>query len=96
MAEADPKSTALDARTAPVAVWQVLERMSKEELAAWRVAEPKNRASIADRNLDTPFPFGWYVAMLSSELARRRSKASPLFLHRSRHLARGGRQSPHG
>ena len=27
-----------DARTAPVAVWSVLEKMSKEELAAWRVA----------------------------------------------------------
>ena len=33
MAEADPR----DARTAPVAVWQVLEGMSREEREAWRV-----------------------------------------------------------
>ena len=68
MADIEPKD-ATDARTAPVAVWQVLERMSQEELAAWRVAEPTNRASVQERNLDIGFPFGWYVAMLSSELA---------------------------
>ena len=75
MAEADPRtsntrpSDPLDARTAPVAVWHVLERMNKDELAAWRVAEPANRASVAERNLDIGFPFGWFVALLSSELA---------------------------
>ena len=67
MSEADP-NVATDARTAPVAVWQVLERMSKEELAEWRMAEPRNRASVAERNLDIGFPFGWYAAMLSDEL----------------------------
>ncbi len=30
--------TATDARTAPVAVWQVLEKMSKDGREAWRVA----------------------------------------------------------
>ena len=58
-----------DARTAPVAVWQVLEKMSKEELVEWRMAEVTNRAPIADRNLDMPFAYGWYPAMLSSDLA---------------------------
>lgn len=70
MAEADPRpNDPSDARTAPVAVWQVLERMSKEELAEWRLAEPANRASVAERNLDLPFAFGLYPAMLSAELA---------------------------
>lgn len=60
---------ATDARTPPVAVWQVLDKMTKEETVAWRVAEPGNRASIAERNLDIGFPFGWYMALLSDELA---------------------------
>ncbi len=60
---------ATDARTAPVAVWQVLEKMSKEELLEWRMAEPTGRASAAERNLDIGFPFGWYPALLTSELA---------------------------
>lgn len=39
MADVDTRpSDPHDARTAPVAVWQVLERMSKDELAEWRVA----------------------------------------------------------
>lgn len=58
-----------DARTPPVAVWQVLERMSREELLAWRTAEVKGRPSAAERNLDMPYPFGWYPALLSAELA---------------------------
>ena len=36
---------ATDARTAPVAVWQVLEKMTKEEREAWRVAPIANRPS---------------------------------------------------
>ncbi|MEM9706229.1 MAG: Rieske 2Fe-2S domain-containing protein, partial [Pseudomonadota bacterium] len=58
----------VDARTAPVAVWQMLEKFSKDELAAWRLEEPKNRASIEARNLDIGFPFGWYAVMPSSDL----------------------------
>ncbi len=58
-----------DARTAPVAVWRVIENMSKEELKAWRVAEIDNAASLAERNLDTPYPLGWYPVLLSDELA---------------------------
>jgi phenylpropionate dioxygenase-like ring-hydroxylating dioxygenase large terminal subunit len=64
MAETD----ILDARTAPVAVWQMLSGLKGEALQNWRMAEPVNRASVSERNLDTPFPFGWYPAMLSSEL----------------------------
>lgn len=64
-----PQSNQLnDARTAPVAVWQILDRMSKDELKAWRIAELTNRPSITERNLDIGFPFGWYPMMLSSEL----------------------------
>ncbi|MEP2550746.1 MAG: Rieske (2Fe-2S) protein, partial [Marinomonas sp.] len=60
---------ASDARTAPVLVWQMLESMSKEELLEWRRHEPKNRASVEERNLDMPYPYGWYPAMLSDDLA---------------------------
>ena len=65
--EADAEK-ANDARTAPVLVWQMLENMSKEELLEWRKSEPKNRASIEERNLDIGFPYGWYPAMLSADL----------------------------
>jgi len=58
-----------DARTAPVAVWSVLERMSEEERRAWRVAPLENRPSVEERNLDLGFAFGWYPMLLSKELA---------------------------
>ena len=57
-----------DARTAPVAVWRLLENMSKDELKAWRIAPIDNAVPAAERNLDTPYPFGWYPALLSDEL----------------------------
>lgn len=60
---------ATDARTPPVAVWQVLEKMSREELAAWRVADLAGRPAPAERNLDVGFPFGWYPFMLACDLA---------------------------
>ena len=58
-----------DSRTPPVLVWQMLEKMSKEELLEWRRSEPKNRASVEERNLDGPYPYGWYPAILSADLA---------------------------
>ena len=58
-----------DARTAPVAVWQVLEKLKGQDLLDWRTAEVPGRPSAAERNLDIPFPYGWYPALLSSELA---------------------------
>lgn len=57
-----------DARTAPVAVWSVLEKMTTEERHAWRVAPLENNRPIEERNLDLGFPFGWYPMMLSKEL----------------------------
>ena len=38
---------ASDARTAPVAVWQILEKLRGQDLIDWRLAETKGRASIA-------------------------------------------------
>lgn len=60
---------ATDARTAPVAVWQLLDGLKGDALAEWRVANVTNRRSVADRNLDRPFPFGWYPVLQSAELA---------------------------
>lgn len=58
-----------DARTAPVAVWQVLEKLKGDALNEWRLAEVTERASIEERNLDLPHPFGWFVACYSDEIA---------------------------
>lgn len=57
------------ARSSPVAVAAALADMSEAERAAWRLAEVADRAPIADRNLDFPFPSGWFPALLSDELA---------------------------
>ncbi|MBC7521088.1 MAG: Rieske 2Fe-2S domain-containing protein [Sandarakinorhabdus sp.] len=59
----------IDARTAPVAVWQLLAGLKGDALKAWRLAETQGRASVAERNLDLPYPFGWFPALLSAELA---------------------------
>lgn len=63
------EAATMDARTAPVAAFQIIEKMTKEELAAWRVADIPNRPSAEARNLDIGFPVGWYPLMLSDELA---------------------------
>ena len=60
---------ATDARTPPVAVWQILGNLKGQDLLDWRLAETKGRASVAERNLDIGIPFGWYPLILSSELA---------------------------
>ncbi len=57
-----------DARTAPVAVWQILEKLRGQDLLDWRVAEVTNRASIEERNLDIGIPFGWYPLIQSNDL----------------------------
>jgi 3-ketosteroid 9alpha-monooxygenase subunit A len=69
---------ASDARTAPVAVWQVLEKMTKEEREAWRVADIPNRPTAEQRNLDIGFPFGWYPFMLARSTRLGRGQACPL------------------
>jgi len=59
----------MDARTAPVAVWQLLEGLRGQDLVDWRVAEVENRGSIEERNLDSlPIPFGWFVVGYSDDL----------------------------
>ena len=62
------KAEITDARVAPVAVWQILEKLKGQELSDWRLAEIKNRPSAKERNMNTGFAFGWYPVMLSSEL----------------------------
>ena len=60
----------VDKRTAPVAVWQVLDAMKGDELKRWRTAPVENQSPPEDRGLDRlPFPFGWYVACYSDEIA---------------------------
>ena len=59
-----------DARTAPVGVWQVLESLRGEELTKWRMAELDNVSTVEMRNLDVlPYPYGWFMACYSDELA---------------------------
>jgi phenylpropionate dioxygenase-like ring-hydroxylating dioxygenase large terminal subunit len=52
----------------PVAVAAALAMMSKDERAAWRMADVPGRPTAAERNLDIPFPYGWFPALLSDEL----------------------------
>lgn len=60
---------AMDARTAPVAVWQILENLKGDDLVAWRVADVENRGSLEERNLDDlPLPFGWFVVAYTDEI----------------------------
>jgi len=53
---------------ADVAIASAFAEMAPEERVRWRVADVPNRPSPAERNLDIPFPFGWFPALLSSEL----------------------------
>jgi len=50
------------------AVTAALADMTPEARAAWRTADVPGRPSPAERNLDIPFPYGWYPALLSDEL----------------------------
>ena len=68
MSEAENKPAG-DARTAPVAVWQILEKLKGQDLLDWRLADVKGRASIEERNLDIGFPFGWYPIVMAKDLA---------------------------
>jgi phenylpropionate dioxygenase-like ring-hydroxylating dioxygenase large terminal subunit len=67
--EAMPVESMTDARSSPSAVWKMLENLKGEELTAWRMAEVKNRATAAERNLLEPFPFGWFAVCYGDELA---------------------------
>ena len=52
-----------------VAVWAQLAALKGDALKHWRTADLPDRASVAERNLDQPYPFGWFVACYSDELA---------------------------
>ena len=58
----------IDVGRSGVAVAAALADMSPEERALWRMADVSGRPALAERNLDTPFPFGWFPALLSHEL----------------------------
>lgn len=62
--------------SSPVAVAAALAGMSQEERARWRTADVPGRPSVAERNLDIPFPYGWFPALLSEEL--RAGEVKPL------------------
>ncbi|HPZ47968.1 MAG TPA: Rieske 2Fe-2S domain-containing protein [Novosphingobium sp.] len=60
---------ATDARTPPVAVWQILEKLRGQDLIDWRVAPLEGRPTPAERGMDIGFPFGWYPIELSGFIA---------------------------
>ena len=66
---ANDQKSATDARTAPVAVWQILDKLKGQDLTDWRTAPVEGRASVAERNLDIGIPFGWYPVELAANLA---------------------------
>ena len=61
--------SAADARTPPVAVWQILEKLRGQDLADWRVAPLEKRPTPGERGLDIGFPFGWYAIEMSDFIA---------------------------
>lgn len=70
MSDIDPVLVAsTDARTAPVAVAQVLSQLKGDALKQWRIAEQPNRPSADERGIDLPFPFGWFAVSYSDEIA---------------------------
>ncbi len=70
-----PDDVLTDARTTPAAVWQKLAGLKGEDLIAWRTADLPNRLTPAQRNLNDPYPFGWYAVCYSDELAVSEVKA---------------------
>jgi len=52
----------------PTAVTAALADLSDDARVAWRVADVPGRPSVSERNLDIPFPYGWYPALLADEL----------------------------
>ncbi len=61
--------TMTDARTAPVATWQIVGAMGPEERAAWRMADIPNNVDAHERGADRiPFAVGWYAACYSDEI----------------------------
>ena len=69
-----PAPIPTDARTPPVAVWQLLEKLRGQDLADWRVAPLDGRPTPAERGLDVGFPFGWYAIEFSDFVAPGQAK----------------------
>ncbi len=65
----DHGGDAIDARTPRSPIWNQLEGLRGEELAAWRLADVPDRPSADDRNLQNEYPFGWFGIGYSDELA---------------------------
>lgn len=64
------QQSAQDARTAPVAVWNILEKMTPEQKVVWRIADVTGNPASKERGTeDLPFPYGWYAVCYSDELA---------------------------
>ena len=72
---------------------QYLSRFSKEELLAWRTAPLDRPVSAADRGIDLPMPFGWFVISYSDEL--KAGEVKPLrYFNRELALWRGEDGTP--
>jgi len=63
----DSKNAVLTKST--VAIASAFANMSREDRVRWRMADVPGRPSVAERNLDIPFPLGWFPAVLSHELS---------------------------
>jgi 3-ketosteroid 9alpha-monooxygenase subunit A len=95
----DPKLAAsTDARTAPVAVHQVLSKMKGDELKTWRLAEVRNRPSADERGINLPFPLGWFaIRYFGRELVMWRGEDGQARVldayckHLGAHMGHGGR-----
>jgi phenylpropionate dioxygenase-like ring-hydroxylating dioxygenase large terminal subunit len=53
-----------------VAIRTAFADMSTEDRVRWRMQDVPGRPSVAERNLDLPFPYGWFPALLSEELGK--------------------------
>ncbi len=80
VSEADPNAPVADARTAPVAVWQILEKLKGKDLADWRTAPVPGRASVDSVRLVS--------GGTQREACCRRGQAAALFQHGSGDVAR--------
>jgi phenylpropionate dioxygenase-like ring-hydroxylating dioxygenase large terminal subunit len=70
---------AVDARTAPVAVWQLLEKLRGDALTEWRVAPVEGLPTAQERGLNIGFPFGWFAIEQSAFVAAGEAKAIRYF-----------------
>ena len=67
-------TAATDARTPPVAVWHLLDKLRGHALTEWRVAPVEGLPSAQERGLDIGFPFGWYAIERAEFVAKGEAK----------------------